>query len=581
MKRERPGILAVRAVNQYRRRDVLTYLALRYYLHNDAARTDRWVEDVATNLVLTRTDLPYFHALHFKDSSGRGKIDHRAMFLPSANEALAEAALLAECAKHQQAFSNPSCVFSYSLNHGNDRSGIFPHYSAGLRRRHNAIANACDDCPHGIVRYIDLKRFYPSIAPELALSAWKARTEAAGLSTRWRELGEKLIDDHGKVVTGSAPSILTGPMFSHLIGNLVLRDFDDALSNGLPARYFRYVDDITLVGSKEAVSSSLAIIQARLSDLGLQMHDDGSPKSLELPTAEWIKGRNDFGESRRDISWATLIGDLKRFLLTNPENHQKLHDAFHSEGLRIPIRDYSSAVYERNFLERISQLSLKRWFRNKTKSVTISTLLHQARSLQTSYESELRELTENFQQLSPFERKRRVPKLRYRAGRLAYLARDEVLALLAAQASEIVELHFHAQVMNTIASGRIDNLLCLGTNAAQSAAQPLRAAGRQCVMTRSAISEAETQSLAVFLLNGVHVDLPALLPNQTSELLRFATTGAEQILMKTATPFIRELACLHGVTNRPRHPEVLESVFDEDEDFAMDTIDQLQQSLSP
>lgn len=144
MNRERPGILAVRAVNQYRRRDVLTYLALRYYLHNDAARTDRWVEDVATNLVLTRSDLPYFHALHFKDSSGRGKIDHRAMFLPSANEALAEAALLAECAKHQQAFSNPSCVFSYSLNHGNDRSGIFPHYSPGLRERHDAIAKACD-----------------------------------------------------------------------------------------------------------------------------------------------------------------------------------------------------------------------------------------------------------------------------------------------------------------------------------------------------------------------------------------------------------------------------------------------------
>ena len=34
----RPGILAVRAVNQYRRRDVLPYLGLRYYLYNNAAR---------------------------------------------------------------------------------------------------------------------------------------------------------------------------------------------------------------------------------------------------------------------------------------------------------------------------------------------------------------------------------------------------------------------------------------------------------------------------------------------------------------------------------------------------------------
>lgn len=180
MKRERPGILAVRAVNQYRRRDVLSYLALRYYLHSDAARTDQWAQQVASSLVLTRTDLPYLHVHHFKDLSGGSKVDHRAMFLPSANEALAEAALLDECAKYP-AFSNPACVFSYPLSSGQDRAGIFPHYSVGLRARHDAIARACDDFPDGVVRYIDIKRFYPSISPDLALAAWTASAEAAGL----------------------------------------------------------------------------------------------------------------------------------------------------------------------------------------------------------------------------------------------------------------------------------------------------------------------------------------------------------------------------------------------------------------
>ena len=345
MKRERPGILAVRAVNQYRRRDVLTYLALRYYLHNDAARTDLWARQVATDLVLTRTDLPYLHVHHFKDLSGGTKVDHRPMYLPTANEALAEAALLDECSKYPQSFSNPACVFSYPLSSGKDRSGIFPHYSAGLRARHDAIAKACDDYPDGIVRYIDIKRFYPSIRPELALSAWHKISETAGLAVRWRELGDKLIDDHGKLVTGSKPSILTGPMFSHLIGNLVLRQLDDELADSLPARYFRYVDDITLVGSKQAVGNSLNIIRARLSDLGLDMHEDWSPKSLELPTSEWSSGRDDFRPSRREISWMTLIGDLKRFLLANPDGQQRLHQVFRSEGFRIPVLDYSSAIF--------------------------------------------------------------------------------------------------------------------------------------------------------------------------------------------------------------------------------------------
>jgi len=51
--------------------------------------------------------------------------------------------------------------------------------------------------------------------------------------------------------------------------------------------------------------------------------------------------------------------------------------------------------------------------------------------------------------------------------------------------------------------------------------------------------------------------------------------------MTSGNAFIREIACLHGIAPGPRHPEMLESVFDEDEDLAIDAVDQLQQSLSP
>ena len=128
MNSSRPGILSVRAVNQYRRRDVLAYLSLRYYLHNSAARTDNWARQVATDLVLTRTNTPYFRAHHFKETTDAGGVEHRAIFLPGANEALAEAALLDECAKYPHAFANPSCVLSYRLIYGDNRSGIFEHY---------------------------------------------------------------------------------------------------------------------------------------------------------------------------------------------------------------------------------------------------------------------------------------------------------------------------------------------------------------------------------------------------------------------------------------------------------------------
>lgn len=580
MKRVRPGILAVRAVNQYRRRDVLGYLALRYYLHNEAARTDLWAQQVATDLVLTRTDPPYLRVYHFKDVSGEAMVGHRHMYLPTANEALAEAALLDECSKHPQAFLNPSCVYSYPLSCGKDRSGIFPHYSAGLRDRHDAIARACDDFPDGVVRYIDIKRFYPSIRPKLALSAWRKISEVGRLATRWRELGEKLIDDHGRLVTDSEPSILTGPMFSHLIGNLMLRQLDDEMAGSLSVRYFRYVDDITLVGSKQAVGGALNTIRTRLSDHGLDMHEEGSPKSLELPTSEWITGRDDFKPSRREISWMTLIGDLKRFLLANPQGHQRLHQAFRGEGFRIPVLDYSSAIYERSYLENIKRWASTNLFFKEVKKVSIDSLLLQARWLRGLYESEFKEFLDGFNKASAFERKRRIPKLRYRAGRLSYLATDDVLASIASMADAVPELHLYSLAMFATASGKIDQILELGTNAAQATAQPMRAGGKTATLSTAVLAEAEQQALAVFRLNGVEVRAEKN-DAAESELLEFAKSGSSSKLMTSGNAFIREIACLHGISNAPRHPEMLESVFDEDEDFAVDAVEQLQQSLSP
>lgn len=44
--------------------------------------------------------------------------------------------------------------------------------------------------------------------------------------------------------------------------------------------------------------------------------------------------------------------------------------------------------------------------------------------------------------------------------------------------------------------------------------------------------------------------------------------------------FMRELACLHGIADRPRHPDLLDTAFDMDDEFTLDAVDQIQQSIS-
>lgn len=485
-------------------------------------------------------------------------------------------------AESTKRFLTIQSMFScYQLNQGNDRTGIFVPYFVGLRARHDRIAMACDAEPKGIVRYTDIKKFYPSISAEVALSAWRRYAERANLASPIRDVAEKLLQDHAKVCQEKGAGILTGPMLSHLIGNLVLRDLDEYCARSLPAKYFRYVDDITLVGSREAVSRAAEDIRSQLSDMGLTVHSDDSPKTIEVTASEWLTARDDFSESLRDISWASLIGDLKKFLLLNPEGRDDLRQVFLETGFRIPVLDYSNAVFEGGYLERVSYFARRVWYRRNSQAVSIDSLVSQARFLRTRYREEFVALAEQVGSANTFQRKRRVPKLRYRAGRLVYLSNDETLNDLSHLADEIPELHFHAQVMRAVATGNVDGVLAFGTNAAQAAAQPLRAAGKTAIATRAELTPAEVQSLAVLLLNGVTVERPDTGSSARTLLMDVALSGSSISLMKQPEPFIREMACLHGIAELPRHPEMLESVFDRDEVLAWDAIDQLQQSVSP
>lgn len=578
MSHQRPGALAVRAVNQYRRRDVLTYLGLRYYLRASAARSDHWVRRVCPELVLTRGAPSYLEVYHFKEVDPHGGIEHRRLFLPGPNEALAEAALLGACGSHE-GFANPSCVFSYALCGGDDRDGLFQPYFKGLRARHDKIAAACDSRPDAIVKYVDIQKCYPSIGGENALAAWKKYTSRSALAPKWIELGERLIQDHRDVGVKDERGLLTGPMFSHLIANLVLREVDEACSAGSGARYFRYVDDIVLVGSEREVAEAQATVREHLDALGLRLHDDSSFKSLTVSAADWLEGREDFRPSRRSVSWMTFVGDLKRFLLYRPSVRDALASAFLDQGMRIPVGEWSEAAREAGRVERVLRWASQGWFRRKVQRLSTKRLVQQAVWLRDNYQHEFRQLCASAAALQGFHRKRNVPKLRYRAGRLVYLASESDLKDLAREAAEFRELRFHGVVMEAVASGEVGPLLRFGTNAAQAAAHALRAAGKSAVMPSSELGNAERQGLAVMLLNGVRVHGPGGDWGADSDLIQFARVGGTPSLMRSADPFIRELACLHGI-GQIRHPDLLETAFDQDEALAMDAVDQLQQSDS-
>ena len=442
------------------------------------------------------------------------------------------------------------------------------------------IAMACDDCPEGVVQYTDIKKFYSSISIDFANTAWQKYSGIGNLPTRFRQLGDMLIEGQSAVEREDQNGILTGPMFSHLLANLVLRELDEKCTNDLPVRYFRYVDDITLVGEKSAVKNSHKILHEYMNELGFELHDNSSSKNIKVSTSHWLEGRNDFTDRSRSNSWRSLIGDLKRFLLKNASNREEIKNAFRGEGFRLPILDYSGAARESSFLKRAQEVIYEfPFFRGEYRNVTISSLLKKAIELRKEYREEIILLIDEAVHFRGYDRKRCIPKLRYLAARLIYLASDDTLSSLSEGTQEFQELYFHTEVMRAVSSGDVDSILSMGTNAAQAVAQPVRAIGKRVTFNAHQLSDTEKQSLSILVMNDISIELKQLNRIEESELLSFARKGANLNLMNSDDAFIREISCLHGISEYPRHPNILDTVFDKDEELALDTINMMQYSL--
>ncbi len=560
-----PSTFSSKAVNQYRSRDIFGYLALRYYLAGDLSKSAKWVEQNAVQVVLGSPRGSYFRSWHFKSVNAENEVMHRDIFLPSPSEALVEAYVIGECAGYWNRRKSPA-LFSYYIAKKSDKSGYFKNYVGGLRARQRAIADACRNCPDGEVRYIDIKKFYPSISQRVAQNAWnKFCDESGGLKKEVRTIGSKLIANHA--LETEYRSILTGPMFSHFIANLVLHPLDK-MSASLPAKYVRYVDDITLVGQPDEITNSLSRIEEFLSNLGLHIHEESDEKSIVISAKKWLNSENDFQDDGNSKSWMRLVNSIQKHLIFYPKNTPELEGSLLENGFRFPLNDYDAAIQESSSFEKIKQLGLWTWLFRRAGDANIASITKRASQIRDRLQRELTEILSNLPN-EIFERKRQLSKIRYRIGRLAYLSSVDWLGSIEHQIRQIPELRFHAAIIRSIVTNDVSEVISLGTNVSQSAAQIFRASLETAKFPNACIGKVELQGIATFIMNGVSID--GVVPDLDQHLLRIAVGNIDVPLLSGSTGFIKELACLHGLGNA-RHASTMRTAFDPDQEITLDAL---------
>ena len=561
---KKPENVAKRATYQYRGRDILAYASLRLYLKNQCALRDKWVHEIASELVLNQTQPSYNHVLYFKQMDKEGGCEFRDLYVPGPNEILAETALLGECAKHSEVFQPASSVYSYRLSSGNETKGVYKYYFYGFHERHRAIAEACRERSDTLVLYNDIKRFYPSISIDRARNVWNSACDDANLSNRNREIGLRLLENYERTTVESGSGLPIGPMFSHLIGNLVLREVDLRMEEIAPGRYFRYVDDFVFVATEEKAEELEENLRLMLTEKELELHPE---KRDPVPAARWLCAANVFESDISPVSWKTFIGKLKQLMLFKPDLRNEMECKFIDAEIRVRPTDYSDVRQDNDFLNRMRTLFESGWFRLKMFHLSPDRVLDEGLQLRSRYMKMFFDTLEYMDGSDSIGRKMSTSRLRYLLSRLAYLATPEQLLTISSSIDGIEEVAIFATVLRALASRDVSDLLKFGSVAAQSVASSLKMDSRPVRCSVSSNTEAASQAYAILLLYGVPLEVSG--EPFESEMVTFCQGGrGVSELFESSDTYFRELACLHGLDE----PEVLrwslETAFDRDEEMA-------------
>ena len=570
------SLLAVKTLNQYRKRDVMSYMGLRYYLKNSSGRKCRWIKDVATRLSSTQCAPSYLKTFHFKELSEDGSISHRDIYLPAPNEALSETALLVELSQHA-VFQPKPYVYSYRFTKESDKSGVFNPYFLGYKERQADIANACWSIEDGMVLITDIKKFYPNIKTELARETWQKYCQKSGIESKFEILGNTLLkkQQDTSIDDDIGSGLLTGPAFSHVIANLLLDSLDEKMHKLTNGKYFRYVDDIAFVGTPQECKKWREILVDDLAEFDLELHV--GDKDFEVSCAEWLEGEKDF-ESSIGNGWITFIADVKRYLIAKPHRQKLLSEEFSKLNIRLPVLDYSNVANESSNLEKFQDWLYKyKWSLKAVKKIDIDHLLKQAQLCQTSLLTQLNKLLEHSHDLTHYQRKRLIPKLRYVSGRLLIFADNELLVETANRLENYPELHLITATMRAISSKDITEIISMGVNATQAVAQLLITQKEDVTFDIDKLGSLDKdlvqQCLAILTLNEVNFPFYDI----HSEIRLLAEGPVDVELMNSKDHFIKEMASLHGL-GKSINAEILTTAFDRDEDLALDIINLIQQS---
>ncbi len=551
--------LAVRALNHARNVFPPAYVGLRYFV--DPIRKlepGNWLQKYVNRKLVSRKNWRFWRFNVLKAIHSNDVREHRFEVIGSPTTLLAEAQIL-RWLSVEPSFATASFQYSHVWPRSQYAGRSFEFFSKGYGERNSAIAKSLKQNEIAIVT--DVRQFYPSLDSGRALARFGRRLENISASEQ-RVAIERFA---GSLLDQAVSGVPIGSQLSHVIANVAIEEIDANLSNRYSGRYFRYVDDIVITGTRQNQAEILKDIANVMSKDGLSLNED---KTDVVTAADWSMGVQSITESNRE-PFHELMFAVALYLRRNPGRVSQLTNTFRNEGLNLPVRRWYAAVQQRRFRVFMHFLTSPRLSKIasfvRAISKSESDLVRAAKELRFDLVAELAKLTNLKFVPSGTARKWQIQKYRFLINRLLYLVHPGQYREVFRNVPKIPELDDSNLVIDSLVRNDVSDLLT-------APGRPLFAfaelwsnsdLGRPNINLGVPTTAPVADALAILLLydviDGEEIDINEV-PQR--ELLRFCG-GRPQVVDQSLRDlgFVDELRTLQGVRKKSNVWDALNTRF--------------------
>mgnify|MGYP002700080741 CR=1 FL=1 len=434
--------IVARALNSYEATSPMTALGIKCLM--EQMRSER-IRAKLPNILKRKLEVT--NKLSLRDyqilkSKGEDGNTYRKVVAPSAFSALMEAEFFRLLPTHNQ---NSKSVFSYRIPTNKDQNfRNFEYYYENYIQMNKSILssmikNKCDS-----VLIIDLKAFYPSINTKRAIIDFR----------KAQPVFDSILNTYDLYQEG----LPIGLDLSHLIAQHYLKGFDQVLTRQFGNRYFRYVDDISIVCNETDKDEITAYIQSNLPE-GLEIN----PDKLDIaPKATWAGITNQVEERYKLDSFATY---LSIYISFNPEISE-IKGTLEQHNFHLPLYKFSERVKTSTF-NRFFSLLYKERFRLVSSIFRWSNedLVNFLKNRKTYH---LEAVNESIVDIVKYEHAKdittrfRLQNIKYHLSNLFYLLDDDELVNLQRRLPEHADLFYFGAIVDALINHNFDSLFELG-----------------------------------------------------------------------------------------------------------------------